>query len=106
MSEVQAARDKLIEDFNAVIADSEQLLKAAAAVGGEKAQSMRADIERRVQDARERVARMQDAAGEHAKRVAKQTDEYVHENPWQSIAIAAAVAAAVGLVLGLVLNRR
>ncbi|HLX22697.1 MAG TPA: DUF883 family protein [Usitatibacter sp.] len=106
MSEVQAARDKLIEDFNAIIADSEQLLKAAAAVGGEKAQGIRADLESRIQDARERVARMQDAATEQARRVVKQTDEYVHENPWQSIAVAAGVAAAVGLVLGLVLNRR
>jgi ElaB/YqjD/DUF883 family membrane-anchored ribosome-binding protein len=30
------------------------------------------------------------------------TDDYVHENPWQAIGI----AAAVGLVAGLLMNRR
>jgi ElaB/YqjD/DUF883 family membrane-anchored ribosome-binding protein len=106
MSEAKAARDKLIEDFTAVIADSEVLLKAMASAGGEKAQALRSDLERKLQDARERLERIQDAAVEHTKRTAKQADEYVHANPWQSIAIAASVAAIVGVVVGLILNRR
>jgi len=106
MQEAKVAKEKLIEDFNAVIADSEQLLKAVAAAGGEKAQGMRADLERRLRDARESLAHLQDEAVVRTRRVAKQTDEYVHANPWQSIAIGAAVAGIVGLVIGLVVNRR
>ena len=81
MNETSAARDKLVEDFIKAIGDSEDLLKAIAAASGEKAQTLRADLE-------------------------KQTDEYVHANPWQSIAIAAGVAAIAGIVVGLLLNRR
>ena len=47
--------DKLIEDFNAVIADTEQLLKSVAAVGGEKAGAMRASAEQNLNAARERL---------------------------------------------------
>ena len=106
MPEAQVAREKLIEDFNAVIADSEQLLKAVAAAGGEKAQGMKVDLERRLHDARERLAHLQEAAVARTRRIAKQTDEYVHANPWQSIAIGAAIAGLAGLVIGLVVNRR
>jgi ElaB/YqjD/DUF883 family membrane-anchored ribosome-binding protein len=34
------------------------------------------------------------------------TDDYVRENPWQSIAIGAGVAAVVGIAIGLVLADR
>ena len=106
MQEAKVAKEKLIEDFNAVITDSEQLLKAVAAVGGEKAQGMRADLERRLHDARESLARLQEEVVVRGRRVAKHTDEYVHANPWQSIAIGAAIAGIAGLVIGLVVNRR
>ena len=39
---------------------------------------------------------------DRAKDAAKATDDYVHENPWQAIGI----AAAVGLVAGLLMSRR
>ena len=40
-----ATKDKLVEDFNAVITDTEQLLKSLAASGGEKAGAIRASVE-------------------------------------------------------------
>jgi ElaB/YqjD/DUF883 family membrane-anchored ribosome-binding protein len=48
---------------------------------------------------------MQEIEGEavdQAKRAARATDDYVHDNPWQAIGI----AAAVGMLLGLLMNRR
>ena len=39
---------------------------------------------------------------ERAKQAARYTDEYVHENPWRAVG----VAAGIGLLLGLVLGRR
>ena len=39
---------------------------------------------------------------DQAKAAARVTDDYVHDNPWQAIG----VAAAVGFVVGLMMNRR
>jgi ElaB/YqjD/DUF883 family membrane-anchored ribosome-binding protein len=101
-----ATRDKLVEDFTAVIADTEQLLKSMAAVGGEQAKTLRADLEAKLVAARERLKQLERDAVQRARAAAEATDAYVHANPWQSIAIAACVAAVAGLVVGLVLNRR
>jgi len=106
MSDTQAAREKLIEDFGAIVADSEQLLKAMAAASGEKAQALRSDLERKLRDARERIDEIQGAAGERARAAARQADDYVHDHPWESIAIGAGIAAVVGIVLGLLISRR
>jgi ElaB/YqjD/DUF883 family membrane-anchored ribosome-binding protein len=40
-------------------------------------------------------------AVDHAKAAARYTDDYVHDNPWRAVG----VAAAVGLI-GLLMNRR
>jgi ElaB/YqjD/DUF883 family membrane-anchored ribosome-binding protein len=45
---------------------------------------------------------LQEAAVAKAKAAGHATDEFVHDNPWQSIGI----AAGVGLVLGLLVSRR
>ena len=102
---VDATKDKLIEDFNTVIADTEQLLKSVAAVGGEKAGAMRASVEQNLKVARQRLRELEDAAVQRARATAEYTDEYVRANPWESIGIAAAVGALVGIVIGLMLNR-
>ncbi len=106
MADAQAAREKLLEDVSAVLADSEQLLKAMASAGGEKAQALRGDLERKLAMARERLDEIEEVALARTREAAKQADEYVHEHPWQSIAVAAGMGAAVGVVLGLILNRR
>ena len=38
--------------------------------------------------------------GETAKDVSRSTDEYVHENPWKSIAIVAVAALLLGIIFG------
>ena len=106
MADTQAAREKLLEDFGAVIDDSQQLLKAMASAGGDKAQSLRGDLERKLGEARKRLADLQDGALERGRAAAKYTDEYVHDNPWQSIGVGAAVAAIIGIAIGLIIADR
>lgn len=98
-------KDKLLHDFNDVVADAEQLLKAVASAGGDKAQALRADVEESLHAARERLVELQRQAIAQSRAVARSTDAYVHENPWRAIGIAAAVSTAVGLLLGLLINR-
>ena len=106
MADTQTARKKLLDDVNVVLADSEELLKAMASAGGEKAQALRGDLERKLAQARERLDEIEEIALARSREAAKQADEYVHSNPWQSIAMAAGLAAIVGIVVGLILNRR
>ena len=106
MNDTNAAKDKLVEDFNAVTADIEELLKAIASAGGEKAQALRADLDRNLQAAREQFNRLEERAREGTRAAAIQADEYVHENPWQSIALAAGIAALAGIVVGLLIGRK
>ncbi len=102
----QVARDKLLHDFNEVVADTEQLLKSVAGAGGEKAQALRANVEQSLRTARERLRELEQDALERTRAAARATDEYVHEHPWRAVGIGAAIAAIIGIVVGLLLNRR
>ena len=103
---IDTYRRKLVEDFNAVVSDTELLLKALAASGAEKGDALRASAEHNLAVARERLRELQDEAVERSRAAAKATDEYVHDNPWQSIGVVAAIAALAGFVVGLLMNRR
>ena len=106
MTESQVAKERLLEDFSAVIADSQALLRAMASSTGDRASSLRGDLERKLGDARKKLDDLQDSALERGRAAVQYTDEYVHENPWQSIAIGAGVAAVVGIAIGLMLADR
>ena len=101
-SESAVARQKLAADLRAVIADTEELLKATAGQAGDKIQSARARVEETLRSASARMDTLEDYAVENVKATAKATDQYVHDNPWQSIGI----AAGVGLIFGWLLGRK
>lgn len=106
MSQIEGNRDKLVQDFHAVVADAEQLLKSVAAAGGEKTVALRESAERSLKAARARLAELEGAAEQKARAAVGATDAYVKGHPWQSVAVAAGVAAVVGMIVGLLLNRR
>lgn len=106
MAETQVTTEKLMANVDAVIKDSEALVKAMAAAGGEKASALRADLEQKLGAAREQLAELERGALERARAAARDADDYVHAHPWRSVGIAAAIAGILGIVLGLLLNRR
>ncbi len=97
----EAARDKLVADFKAVINDAEELLRATANQGGEHISSVRARVEERVTRAKEELNELGDDAFARGEAAVKATEDYVRTHPWQSIGI----AAGLGLLIGL-LSRR
>ena len=104
--QLAATKHRLIEDFNAVVEDTEKLLKALAATGAEKGTALRTSAEHSLEVARARLKELQDGAYERSKVAAKATDKYVHEHPWQSVGTVAIVAGVAGLLVGLMLARR
>jgi ElaB/YqjD/DUF883 family membrane-anchored ribosome-binding protein len=106
MANTRDAKDKLLEDFSVVIEDSQQLLKAMAAAPGERATALRGDLEKKLGEARKRLGDLQDSAMERGRAAAEFTDDYVRENPWQSMAVGAGVAVLVGIAIGVILADR
>jgi ElaB/YqjD/DUF883 family membrane-anchored ribosome-binding protein len=102
VSETHAARDRLLEDFKTIVTDAEELLKATAGQSGEKIDSVRARAEDNLRRARVKLGEMEGDVVDRTRAAAKATDQLVHENPWQSIAL----AAAVGFVFGMMSGRR
>lgn len=94
--------DQLVADLKTVIRDAEALLRATTNETGERIQEVRARAEQSLKDARARLNEVEEEALRRAQEMAKATEGYVRENPWQSIGI----AAGVGLLLGLLLSRR
>jgi ElaB/YqjD/DUF883 family membrane-anchored ribosome-binding protein len=103
---IEVTKDQLIENFNAVVTETEQLLKSVASAGGEKAGALRASVEQNLAIAKDRLRHLQQAATEKTQAAAHATDEYVHENPWRAIGIAAGLGGVIGVAIGLSLNRR
>ena len=95
-------RDKLVDDFATVLSEAEEMLKRAATETGDKARDLRAQVETKLLRAKLRLQELEGEAVDRAKAAAQATDDYVHDNPWQAIGI----AAAVGVLVGLLMNRR
>jgi ElaB/YqjD/DUF883 family membrane-anchored ribosome-binding protein len=93
-------REKLIADFKVVMADAEELLKATAAQTGDKAAELREKVTEHVKRAKYRLQEEQEKVVNRTKDVANATDDYVHENPWQAVGVAAGVGFLLGLVIG------
>lgn len=101
MSEMNTVgRDKLIADMKLVVADAEELLRATANQAGDKVSELRGKIQDHLATARSSLADAQAAMVDRAKEVGRATDDYVQDNPWRSVGIAAGVGLLVGLLIG------
>jgi len=101
-TETSVNTEKLVADLKVLVADSEELLRASAGQAGEKIAAARERIQASLATARVKLADAERVLLEKTKKAAKATDEYVHDNPWKSVGI----AAGVGFVLGLLIGRR
>jgi ElaB/YqjD/DUF883 family membrane-anchored ribosome-binding protein len=102
MNENPVNREKFVQDMRTVISDAEELVRATANQAGEQIAVARERIQDSMHEAKVKLAEAEAIVRERAREAARYTDEYVRENPWRAIA----VAAGIGLVLGLVLARR
>lgn len=103
MSEaLQLSKEKLINDLHQGIADAEEMLKLTADETSASAAQLRDRVRDRMDKAKTELIHLQQLTVAKAKAAGHATDEFVHENPWKSIGI----AAGVGLVVGLLVSRR
>ena len=85
---MDAASDKLMEEYREVIAAAEELLNAASGVDAERMQELRGRAEEALRKAR---ARLENASF--------QLEAQVRDHPLAAVGIAAVVALVVGILL-------
>jgi len=95
------SKEKLMQDLQLVVSDAEELLRATASQAGEKVSAARERIQDSLATAKARLADAEEAMLEKTRQAARATDEYVHDNPWRAVGI----AAGVGLVVGMLISR-
>ena len=98
----ESNKQKLVSDMKVVVSDAEEILRATAGVAGEKMVDLRERIAERLRDAKLRLADAEAALVDKTKAAARATDDFVNDNPWQAVGI----AAGIGLLLGIIIGRR
>ena len=89
-------------EWSNLVADVEDLIKKVAHVDDEDVAEIRAKVEDTLAKAKTSATQGIAAIRGQTDEVTEATDEYVRENPWAAIGI----AAAVGIVLGFIAGRR
>lgn len=87
-------------DMKALIRDAQELFREATAATGEKADELRQKGMNLVDAAMVKAQEVQATAIETGKEMAATTDDFVQENPWKAVAIAAGAGLLVGLLIG------
>jgi ElaB/YqjD/DUF883 family membrane-anchored ribosome-binding protein len=89
-------------DMKTLVKDAQELFREASLATGEKADELRNKGLVMLDAAMEKAQHLQAVAMEKGKVAAQTTDEFVHEQPWKAVGI----AAGIGLVVGLLIGRR
>ena len=94
------SKDKLVGDLKNLVADAEELLKATASQAGEKVAEARQKIEQSLIEGKKALADAEKTLRQKSKEAADLADDYVRDNPWSAVGM----AAGIGLVLGLLIR--
>jgi len=94
------SKDKLVGDLRNLVTDAEELLKATASQAGDKIGVARQKIEQSLIEGKKALADAEKNLLKKSKECAEIADDYVRENPWSAVGI----AASVGLVFGLLIR--
>ena len=102
VKEFDRAGGRIAADFRAMIADSEDLLRAAATMSGDGLAAARVKFEEKVSRAKTALAEASQPMLDKTRETAAAADGYVREHPWSAIG----VAVAAGLLVGFLAARR
>ena len=91
-------KDQAFSELQALIEESDKLLKDSASLVGEEAETVRAQLSLKLKQAVDSLGSVRDKT----KPAVQATETYIGGHPWQTVAI----SAGFGLVVGLLLGRR
>jgi ElaB/YqjD/DUF883 family membrane-anchored ribosome-binding protein len=93
------SKEKLVKDFQSVIADTEELMKFVSNESGGKAQALRDKLDRNLKLAKDYLHDVEGSVVDKSKVAARVTDEYVHENAWRTVGLAIGVGILIGFLI-------
>jgi len=99
---ISATKNQVMDEWHSMVEDAEELVRVTANQAGEGAVAARARIQESLQVVKGRLAAAETAVIERTRQAAKDTDQYVHENPWKMIGI----SACAGVIVGMLIARR
>lgn len=105
-AELLASKDKVTTSLRELMAGTEELLRSTASYTGEEVERARQRLKTQLENARSMAGTWESTAAERYRHVADATDEYVHENAWKSIGLAALVGVLLGACLSAGNDRR
>jgi ElaB/YqjD/DUF883 family membrane-anchored ribosome-binding protein len=97
--------DPAIDELNRIVEQAEALLRNLGSETGEAAQAVRERVTQTLEQARARLATTASEAEQVAVSLADRADDYVRQNPWQAVAIAALLGGVVTFLLSKSINR-
>ena len=97
-ADAEQIKDQVFSELQALIEESDKLLKDSSTLVGEEAETLRAQVGLKLKQALDAVGGVR----EKAKPAVDATEDYIGGHPWQTVAI----SAGFGLVVGLLLGRR
>ena len=95
-------KERLIADIQQLLNDAQGILTDTSEHADDHVNRLRAKLSDHVDKVKDSLHSAKQHTHKKAREAADATDEYVHDNPWQSVG----VAAAVGFLLGLLVSRR
>ena len=96
------SKDDLVQEFRNLIGEGEALLKSTTSLSGEALVKAREQFRDKLVQAKTRVDELTAAAQEGGRRAVAAADDYVRENPWPAVGM----AAGLGFVIGALTIRR
>lgn len=96
------AQNAMSAEFQALVSDTESLLKQTSEVAGAQVQELRARINSNLSRAKDLLKETEHTLEVQGRVAVEKTEEYVQHHPWQAVGI----AAGVGFLLGLLAGRR
>jgi ElaB/YqjD/DUF883 family membrane-anchored ribosome-binding protein len=99
-SQSSDAKEKLVSGLQAVIRDAEELLKNTSQQTDEGYRAAKEKFQTTLDSAKSGLDTAQDSIYQRTKDAASNTDKYVQENPWKSVAVSVFAGMVVGLLIG------
>jgi ElaB/YqjD/DUF883 family membrane-anchored ribosome-binding protein len=99
--EAERLADREVASVQDLLSSAEELLRSTAHVSDEAVELARQNFRAYLDAARETLEQGRDRASDQFHRIARSTDQFVGDRPWQAVGI----ALAAGLVAGLLVRR-